>query len=309
MTWLREVELLGPRRFAVGRTQSDRSWEGGPAESYFAAFPGSGTQTLSSGYAPGDSPKLPRQDARELVDECCTAGSPSRSDGAGAKAAGVGRGAPRGSYPRGGRVCGVRPSQKKEGAAMLVVLLILLMSTATAVFAVHSTSTEVRAAGFWRMSLQTQYLGETGALAAMSWVDRFGAPALLSAMRRTTTSGAVLDMSPFEPALAAGKEGYRMYPDDFTGLAIAPVENEVIGPRAAHQPFFMVDVYDTHIYTGVVAGNRSDGASRLRFLGATYTSRGRVRVPGEAGTATDPRPFNEGASDARARGVSGPFGQ
>ncbi len=36
MTWLRGVKLPGPRRFAVGRPQRGRRWEGGPAESYSA---------------------------------------------------------------------------------------------------------------------------------------------------------------------------------------------------------------------------------------------------------------------------------
>ncbi len=46
MTWLCGVKLLGPRR---------------------VVFLGSGTQTLSSGYDPADSPKLPRQEPRDLV--------------------------------------------------------------------------------------------------------------------------------------------------------------------------------------------------------------------------------------------------
>ncbi len=97
-----------------GGTRSGRTRLGGGA----AASPSGETQctqTLSSGYDPADSPKLPRQEARNQVSLCRTAvadprcclrsescptakpnvtGAPSRSDGAAAQAAGVGRGAP-----------------------------------------------------------------------------------------------------------------------------------------------------------------------------------------------------------------------
>ena len=36
------------------------------------------------------------------------------------------------------------PPKKREGAAMLIVLMVLIMTTATAVFAIHATTVEIR---------------------------------------------------------------------------------------------------------------------------------------------------------------------
>ena len=52
----------------------------------------------------------------------------------------------------------IRPTRRshEEGAAMLVVLFVLLMATATGLYAVHSTVSEIRGAGFYRQASQTQ---------------------------------------------------------------------------------------------------------------------------------------------------------
>ena len=55
---------------------------------------------------------------------------------------------PRRERPRARR----RPRQE-QGAVMIVVMLVLLAATASAVFAVHSTSYELRASGFQRQGL------------------------------------------------------------------------------------------------------------------------------------------------------------
>jgi hypothetical protein len=195
---------------------------------------------------------------------------------------------------------------------MLIVMLVLLMSTATALFAVHSTTYEIRASGHMRRAMQTQYVAETGVLSGLAWVDRWGPGTLLRAMRRTAqinraNGDPAINLAPFnEPELADGKDAYRLTLSELESpTGVVPASRETMGGnRQAFEPEVFLDVYDAYTYTGVLPGQRSDGRGRLRFLRATYTSRGRTRVPG-GGDFTE---FYEGASDARAHGLSGPYG-
>lgn len=213
--------------------------------------------------------------------------------------------------------------RREEGAVMLIVMLVLLTTTALAVFAIHATTTEVRAAGYDRMSAQAQEIGESGLAAAHTWVDVFGPDALSDAMAASTrVVGNSYNLpQPFEPPLAANRQGYRLYASDFervvnatSGGATAGLQldgADLGGINRLYRPELVVDVYDNHQYTGVLAGYRSDGNSELRFLGATYTARGRLRLTDATGTPSDStdglRGTHDSASDARARGVSGPF--
>ena len=190
---------------------------------------------------------------------------------------------------------------------MVIVMLILLMVTATAVFAVHATTYEIRAAGHMRQAMQAQYVAETGLTGSLAMVDSLGPAALLHAMERSEPP----HLAPFEPELLTGKQGYRMYLDDFSTGAGMPVTTESLGGDVQpYAPLFAVDVNDNYVFTGVIAGHRSDGHSRLRFMQATYTSRGRTRLAsGDFTSAGDTRGYHESASDARAEGLSGPFGE
>lgn len=211
---------------------------------------------------------------------------------------------------------------------MLVVMLVLLTTTALAVFAIHTTTTEVRAAGYHRMSAQAQEVGESGVVAAHAWIDIFGPESLQAAMAGSTRIGGANPHrvpQPYEPALRLDQEGYRLYPTDFVQLmrtrpGAVDLDAPLMSPRdlggtsRLYAPTVVVDVYDSYRFTGVLAGFRSDGHSLLRFLCATYTSRGRLRLTDATGAPVaevpiegDPQLFHEASSDARARGVSGPF--
>ena len=186
-------------------------------------------------------------------------------------------------------------------------MLVILTTTALAVFAIRSTTTEIRAAGFYRMQMQSQRVGESGLTAAMSWVDFRGPKALEEALASSENPTQRLDMEPLERNVAPDRHAYRLYSTDLRLGTIAIADRESIGPRNPYQPLIMVDIYDDHSYPGVIAGYRSDGHGRLKFLGATYTSRGRLQLDGDVTSVDDSRPFYEGASDARARGLSGPY--
>lgn len=208
------------------------------------------------------------------------------------------------------------PRKEQEGAVMLVVMLVLLMVTATAMVGIHTTAYEVRGAGYARQAVQTDYIGEAGVQAAMAWVDFYGPAAMLQAMNQSSelnraTGGEALDLAPFEEALASGHDAYRLYTTDLgSAMTTVPLDQTSLGTRNVYEPMVLVDIYDAYTYAGAIRGSRSDGRGRLQYLRATYTSRGRTRVRG-IGTADQQRGtyLHESASDARVYGLSGPFGR
>ena len=198
---------------------------------------------------------------------------------------------------------------------MLITMMVLLMSTAVASFAIHAATTDIKATGNTVRASETQQVAETALNSALALIDQLGPQTILSAMDRSDP----VPMAPYEPTLAPGKRAYRIQGSDFNtvaGIAGKPLDARVTsGQNAlrAFQPQFMVDITDDHVYTGTIAGERSDGHSRFTFLYATYTARGRTEIPtdvsanGDYRVSGDPRGFNESASDARAYGISGPF--
>jgi hypothetical protein len=196
---------------------------------------------------------------------------------------------------------------------MLITMLVLLMATGTAIFAVHATQYEIRSAGAGRQALQTQYVGETGGVAAIQWIDTNGPRTLERVMQSTVLPPTF--MTPFfEPELAPGKQAYRLYLTDFTASTPSnwPIETDVtrgssLG-RTVLTPMFAVDFNDNINYTATLPGHRADGYGALRFLGVTVTSHGRTEVGSDyQNTTYDTRLYHEGASDARAFIVAGPY--
>lgn len=197
---------------------------------------------------------------------------------------------------------------KREGMAMLIVMLVLLAATATATFAMHATTYEMRASGYGRQALQTRFVAESGLQGGIAAVDAMSPASLEPAMTRSTPPILV----PFEPNLLPGKYGYRMYLADFATttppIETDPARTPSLGPYTAYRPQFILDINDSYTFTRPIAGDRADGSGALRFLAATYTSRGRTPVTGsDYRTAGDTRDYHEGAADARAHVVLGPL--
>jgi hypothetical protein len=218
----------------------------------------------------------------------------------------------------------VREAVRREGAAMLVVMLLLLMTTGIALFAVQTTATEIRSAGAIRQAVQTQYVGETGLAAAITWADAVGGPGILRVTENATYPPGF--MAAFnEPELLPAARAYRFYfrpnaptpVNDFQSVGALgappiesrPGEEQSLG-SVALEPEFTVDANDILVYPAVVAGHRSDGLSRMSYLLVTFTSRGRTRIRGatDVQLVGDRLLYHEGASDARAQVVVGPFG-
>lgn len=210
---------------------------------------------------------------------------------------------------------------------MLVVMLLLLIVTATATFAIHSTSIELRSTGHSRQRMQTRYVAEAALVSSMTMLEQSGPEPLTIALERSQAGSITRQLAPEEPQMAASQGNHRVELSDLTavtGVSAAgregmPFETtpgrESLGVGMGYVPNFAVDVNDGYRFTGVVAGHRSDGGGTLDYLAATYTARGRTQLPGgdQYSSAYAPgtpahmqRGFHETAVNARAIGLSGP---
>lgn len=205
-------------------------------------------------------------------------------------------------------------NRKEEGAAMLIVMLVLLMTTATAIFAVHATQYEIRGAGAGRQGLQTQYIAEAGAMAAVQKLDDMKPGGMVQLINGTNPPPNFMQAF-FEPPLLPGKRDYRMYLSDFTAstpsnwpIETDPTRGSSLGRAGTSlTPNFIVDFNDNRKITAAIAGQRADGFGQLSYLGVTASSHGRTNVTGDYLNATyDTRLYHEGAGDARAFLVAGP---
>ncbi len=200
---------------------------------------------------------------------------------------------------------------------MLVTMLVILMASATAMFSIHATSAELRGAGLMRQRIQTGYVAEAALGSTMGMIDTIGPAAVVRAMQMSTAP----NMSPNEPALAAGKHGYRVYLQDFSAATARPIEQHAdshpaLGPQSAYEPDFAVDINDDYIFGGAVVGSRADGGGNLQYMFATLTARARTRIGTWSGATDrtntyvgDARQINETVSESRAHIMVGPFGR
>lgn len=207
------------------------------------------------------------------------------------------------------RIASKRSIERREGAAMLVVLLVLLMTTATATFAIHSTSIEIRAAGHTRQAGQAEHLAEGAAYAGVSYLDRLGAAGSIVQFLRTRV-GRDVASSPSEATIDRETNLLRIRMQDFNtapGVTGLPLESaSSFGPHNSHVPDFFVDGTDLYQISRDVAGTDLTGRG-ARFYRVTLTSLGQMAPPGDYRAADDTRSYNEVASRARAVTEVGPF--
>lgn len=209
--------------------------------------------------------------------------------------------------------------RSQEGAALMVVMLLVLMTTATATFAIRSTTAEIGSASGGKLFGQTQHVAEGLQSYLLAYIDNIGPDTLLDMI---SASGRP-DLGPFGPNLADGKTGYLFVPDDWAGQDVIPADT--FGPSSGYGPNFAVEVTDHQVFTRPIAGDRADGRGTLSFLQATLTARARsqVRNPSDGSvsndwvtqgnSSADPAAISDtmtrsdGAVDARTYVVFGPF--
>ncbi len=206
-----------------------------------------------------------------------------------------------------------KKKERREGAAMLIVLMVLTMTTATATFAMHSTSVEMRAAGHARQAMQAEYLAEGGTYAAIGYVEHLGAGGSLVQYLRTSVD-ANQASSPTEATVDQETNLLRIEMNDLApalGTNGPAVETEVLrtpsfGPQNAYQPSFLVDGTDVYQLSRDTAGHDLSGRG-ARFYRMSLTSRGQMSLPTDFRATGDDRDFHETAMRARALVEVGPY--
>jgi hypothetical protein len=228
----------------------------------------------------------------------------------------------------------VRPPRKeREGAALFVVLMIIMMGTASALFAATTVTHEVRGAGFARQQLQTRYAARAGLIGALEWFDIFGPTTVRDIMAtRTATDTTQFQCGTLgtgcypEPPLANNRRVYRLYPEHFDALqerddgsggtdlgllSSLPYETDAsFGPTSAYTPLVTTDIYDEHVITKLTPGAAAQGGTKFKYMRTTLTARGRAQlgiVTDLSDTGDHRRQRNEAAADMRAYIISGPF--
>jgi hypothetical protein len=225
-----------------------------------------------------------------------------------------------------------RSRQDREGAALFVVLMIVMVGTASAVFSATTVSHEVRGAGFARQQLQTRYAARAGLIGALEWFDIFGPETVRNIMvTRSTTDtvqfSCVSGGSCYpEPPLANNRRAYRLYPEHFDALQerddgaggtepglleSVPYEADYsFGSTSAYTPLVVTDIYDEHVISKLAPGAAAQGGTKFKYMRTTLTARGRAQlgiVSDVADSGDHNRERNEAAADMRAYIVSGPF--
>lgn len=66
------------------------------------------------------------------------------------------------------------PRKEREGAALLIVLFVLMMATGTAVFAMQSTQFEQRAAGSLQLAMRTKFVAEAATVSLIGLCFQLG---------------------------------------------------------------------------------------------------------------------------------------
>ncbi|MGB8328958.1 MAG: hypothetical protein WCE62_02435 [Polyangiales bacterium] len=225
----------------------------------------------------------------------------------------------------------MKQSRKREGAALFVVLMVIMAGTASAVFAANAVSHEVRGTGFARQQMQTRYAARAGLLGALEWFDIFGPETVREIMLTkgstagtlyTCDTGTITSCYP-EPPLANNRRAYRIYPEHFEalmsqdgGITAGLFENRPyeadfsFGANSAHTPIVVIDLYDEHVVSKLAPGAAAQGGTKFKYLRTTVTARGRARLgvgTDQAHAEDNGRERHETAADMRAYVVSGPF--
>lgn len=197
---------------------------------------------------------------------------------------------------------------------MLIVLMVLIMTTATATFAIHATTVEIRGAGHSRQAMQTGYIAEGGAYASLAYIDAIGAHgAYTQYMRTRVPAGRAI--APTWPILDRETNLLRIEMTDFNAgfqVTSPPIETDAarvpsLGPRNYTVPTFTVDGTDVFRHFPEQAGRDQSGRNPMMYARINLTSRGSMAPPIDITRTGDPRSYNQSSINARAIAEMGPF--
>ncbi|MCA9578065.1 MAG: hypothetical protein R3B40_20165 [Polyangiales bacterium] len=189
------------------------------------------------------------------------------------------------SHPRPTRLARrSRVPSRERGLVMLVVLLVLMMISGVAIFAMHTSSLELRASGHSRRAMQAEYVSEGTAFTAQAAVATMGSETLLHKLRRdrelgvSAGVGGTPEMQGLETDYSTNQfDVGRLTPADFTLLGGVPTTTDQLGPHEPGEAVRWVDVNDVYVTQLNRAGERSgDGAPAVQ-MHIVYTARARLR--------------------------------
>lgn len=215
-----------------------------------------------------------------------------------------------------------RAARRREGAVMLIVLLILLTATTLAATSLQTTQFELRAAGYNRAALQTQYVSEAAAMTTLAWIDAttmdrsflrhleawdsgtpprmalFGEPEILTsntahANRTQWVQQKVLTTITLPPITTAGHAEGAL--EDTLGT-LGPRNSYVPGVQngaGVNETNYVVDLYDCRPLSNTAASGfqvNEGGSGTIRYFQyyCVVTSRGRTYVPYPGGAVVPP---------------------
>lgn len=172
---------------------------------------------------------------------------------------------------------------RERGLAMLVVLLVLMMVSGTALFAMHTSSLELRAAGHARRAMQAEYVSEGTALTAQATVATMGSESLLNKLRRDRElnilggGGGTPEMQGLETAYNTNQfDVGRLTVADFNLVGSTSTVDQ-LGPHEPGEAVRWADVNDVYVTQLNRAGERAgDGAPAVQ-MHIVYTARARIR--------------------------------
>jgi hypothetical protein len=216
-----------------------------------------------------------------------------------------------------------RPARQREGAVMLIVLLIVLTATTLAATSLQSTQFELRNSGYNRAALQTQYVSEAAAMASLAWIDATAMDrSFMQHVNKWADSGLTPSMAQFgEPEIprtnpASANRLQWVTQESLTANTIPPLTYAnyakgaysdpygSLGPRSTYvagnqmednvvSSNYVVDLYDCRRLANTAAAGyqvNQGGSGTIQYfqLYCVVTSRGRTFVPYAAGAPTKP---------------------
>jgi len=195
-----------------------------------------------------------------------------------------------------------RAAQRREGAVMLVVMLILMIATASAAVSVQTSQSELHAAGEARIAMQASYASEAAIMSTIAWIDDLGASGDWAALWAAGQAAPVPNLDQFaEPAIPAGAgRNYAMRSSQTSQIpqinpavempplgapnttATIPDLYGSFGPRQVYQPMpFVVDITDcapapVALTPGMPVGS---GPGSFQQFSCSLTARTRIQLP------------------------------
>ena len=201
---------------------------------------------------------------------------------------------------------------------LLVVMMILLTATALAGVSLQATQYELRAAGFDRSAVQTQYISETAMATTLSWVDATSMDGSIkghiAAWNDTTRPDVTMfgepplsDTNRIDTSRTMWKQQARLTNVILPPITVAGADKDPVGtfgPKSQYHPGtedrdvideklsdYVVDMYDCQRLTGAGSpgtqvNQTGSGTIRVFQLYCVITARGRSFMFGSYASGT-----------------------